>query len=96
MLKNRYILKHYIRLVVQLCPTLCDPMHCSLPGSSVHGDSLGKNTGVGCHAFLWGSSQPRDQTQVFLLYIYRQILKIHTHACIYDTIFILWLYLFIL
>ena len=24
-------------LVIQLCPTLCDPMHCSLPGSSVHG-----------------------------------------------------------
>ena len=24
-------------LVVQLCPTLCDPMDCSLPGSSVHG-----------------------------------------------------------
>ena len=24
-------------LVTQLCPTLCDPMDCSLPGSSVHG-----------------------------------------------------------
>ena len=23
--------------VAQLCPTLCDPMNCSLPGSSVHG-----------------------------------------------------------
>ena len=23
--------------VVQLCPTLCDPMDCSLPGSSIHG-----------------------------------------------------------
>ena len=22
---------------VQLCPTLCDPLDCSLPGSSVHG-----------------------------------------------------------
>ena len=29
-------------------------MDCSLPGSSVHGDSPGKNTGVGCHAFLQG------------------------------------------
>ena len=27
-------------LVTQLCLTLCDPMDCSLPGSSVHGDSL--------------------------------------------------------
>ena len=24
-------------LVAQLCPSLCDPMDCSLPGSSVHG-----------------------------------------------------------
>ena len=41
-------------LVTKSCPTLCDPMDCSLPGSSVHGDSSGKNTGVGCHAFLQG------------------------------------------
>ena len=40
-------------LVAQLCPT-CDPMDCSPPGSSVHGDSPGKNTGVGCHALLQG------------------------------------------
>ena len=39
-------------LVAQLCPSICDPMDCSPPGSSVHGDSQGKNTGVGCHAFL--------------------------------------------
>ena len=41
-------------LVAQSCLTLCDPMDCSPPGSSVHGDSPGKNTGVGCHAFLQG------------------------------------------
>ena len=41
-------------LVTQLCPTLCDPMDYSPPGSSVHGDSPGKNTGVGCHALLQG------------------------------------------
>ena len=35
-------------------PTLCNPMDCSLPGSSVHGDSLGKHTRVGCHALLQG------------------------------------------
>ena len=40
--------------VAQLCPTLCDPMDCSLPGSSVHEDSAGKNTRVGCHALLQG------------------------------------------
>ena len=31
-------------LVTQSCPTLCNPMDCSPPGSSVHGDSPGKNT----------------------------------------------------
>ena len=36
------------------CPTLSDHMNCSLPGSSVHGDSPGKNTAVGCHALLQG------------------------------------------
>ena len=41
-------------LVTQLCPTLCNPMDCSLPGSSVPGDSPGKNIGVGCHAPLQG------------------------------------------
>ena len=29
-------------------------MDCSPPDSSVHGDSPGKNTGVGCHALLHG------------------------------------------
>ena len=50
-------------LSLQSCPTLCDPMDCSLPGSSVHGDSPGKYTGVGCHALPRGSSQPRDRTR---------------------------------
>ena len=40
--------------VTQSSPILCYPMDCSLPGSSVHGDSLGKNTGVCCHALLQG------------------------------------------
>ena len=33
----------------------CRPMDCSPPGSSVHGNSPGKNTGVGCHALLQGN-----------------------------------------
>ena len=41
-------------LVTQSCPTLCNPMDCSPPGSCVHGDSPGKDTGVGCHALLQG------------------------------------------
>ena len=38
----------------QSCQTLCNPMDCSLPDSSVHGNSPGKNTGVGCHDLLQG------------------------------------------
>ena len=34
-------------LIAQSCLTLCNPMDCSLPGFSVHGDSPGKNTEVG-------------------------------------------------
>ena len=39
-------------LVTHSCLTPRDPMHCSLPGSSGHGDSPGKNIGMGCHAVL--------------------------------------------
>ena len=39
---------------LQSCSTLCNPMDCSLPASSVHGDSPGKTTGVGCHVLLQG------------------------------------------
>ena len=41
-----------VLLVAQLA--LCNPMDCSLPGSSIHRDSPGKNTRVGCHALLQG------------------------------------------
>ena len=41
-------------LVSQSCPTLWDPMDCSPPGASMHGDIPGKNTEVGCHAVLQG------------------------------------------
>ena len=40
--------------VAQSCPTLCDPIDCSLPGSSIHGIFPGKSTGVGCHFPLQG------------------------------------------
>ena len=38
--------------VAQSCPTLCKPTDGSPLGSSVHGDSLGKNIGVGSHSLL--------------------------------------------
>ena len=40
--------------VRQSCPTLCDPLDCSPPGSSVRGDSPGRNNEVGGHVFLQG------------------------------------------
>ena len=46
--------RHVLCLVAQSCLTLCDPMDCSPPGSSVHGGSPGKDIGAGCHALLQG------------------------------------------
>ena len=47
-------------LVTQLCPTPWDLVDCSLLGSSVHGDSPGKNTGVDCRSLLQGIFRPGD------------------------------------
>ena len=40
--------------VTQSCAILCDPMGCSLLGSSVHGILGGMNTGGDCHFLLSG------------------------------------------
>ena len=50
--------------VVQSCPTLCDPMHCSLPGSSIHGIFQARVLEWIAISFCRESSQPRDWTQV--------------------------------
>ena len=44
----------YVCAIAQSCPTLCDPIDCSLPGSSVHGIFPGKNTRMGCRFLLQG------------------------------------------
>ena len=44
-------------LVAPPCLTLCNPGDCNPLGSSVHGDSPDKNTGVGYHALLQGIFQ---------------------------------------
>ena len=51
-------------LVAQLCPTLCDPMDCSLPGSSVHGILQVRILEWVAMPFSRRSYQPRDRTQV--------------------------------
>ena len=51
-------------LVTQSCLTLCDPMDCSLPGSSVHGILQGRIVEWVTVPFSRESSRPRDQTHV--------------------------------
>ena len=50
--------------VAQLCPTLCDPMDCSLPGSSIHGILQARVLEWVAISFSRASSRPRDGTQV--------------------------------
>ena len=50
--------------VAQSCPTLCDPMDYSLPGSSVHGIFQARVLEWIAISFSRGSSWPRDRTQV--------------------------------
>ena len=52
------------RTHAQSCPTLCDPMDCSLPGSFVQGIfqvRIPEGVAISCSR---GSSKPRDRTQV--------------------------------
>ena len=61
-------------LVAQSCLTLCDPMNCSLPGSSVHGILQARILEWIAISFS-GSSHPRDRTRVSCVsYMGRQIL----------------------
>ena len=60
-------------LVTQSCLTLCDPMDCSPPGSFVHGDSPGKNTGMSWHALLQGIFQTQGSNQHLLRLLHWQV-----------------------
>ena len=50
--------------VTRSCLTLCNPMDCSLPGSSVHGIFQARVLEWVAISFSWGSSWPKDRTQV--------------------------------
>ena len=50
--------------VTQSCQTLCNPMDCSLPGFSDHGIFQARVLEWIAISFSWGSSRPRDLTQV--------------------------------
>ena len=62
-------------LVTKQHTTLCDPMDCSPPGSSVHGIFQARILEWVAISFSRGSSQPRDRTQV---------------SCITDRRFSIW------
>ena len=62
-------------LLVQSCPTLCNPMDCSPPGSSVGGILQARFLKWVAIPFSRGSSQPRDPTWV---------------SCIAGSFFIIW------
>ena len=53
---------------LQLCPTFCDPVNCSLPGSSVHGIHQARILEWVAMPSSRGSSQPRDQTFIFYFF----------------------------
>ena len=61
-------------LVIQLCLTLCDPMDCSLPGSSLHGIFQGRILEWVAMPSSRESSQPRNRTQVSILFFFNLIL----------------------
>ena len=79
--------------VAQSCPTLCDPMDCSLPGSSVRGIFQAIALEWIAISFSRGSSQSRDRTQVsrivgrrFTIWATGEVLRRaehHTNSVIY-------------
>ena len=78
----------FVHLVTQSCPTLCDPMDCSPPGSSIHGDSPGKNSRVGCHVLLQeifptqGSNTGLPRCGWILYYLSHLVNRNNLHAAV--------------
>ena len=58
-LKNRMLFFWWFCVYTQSCPAFCDPVDCSLPGSSVHGISQARILEWGAISSSRGSSQPR-------------------------------------
>ena len=54
----------FVCSVTQLCLTLCNPIHCSPPGFSVHGLLQARVLEWVAFSSSRGSSQPRDQTHI--------------------------------
>ena len=54
--------KYCCCVVAQLCLTICDPVDCSLPGSSAHGILQARTLEWVAISSSRGSSLPKDQT----------------------------------
>ena len=74
--------------VSQLCPTLCNPMDCSLPGSSTHGIFQARVLEWGATSFSRRSSQHRDWTWVspiadrrFTVWATKEACKYNVNCC---------------
>ena len=66
---------YYCAKLLQSCLTLCDPMDCSPPGSSVHGILQARILEWVAMHFSRGSSQPMDRTHIsYVSCIGRQLL----------------------
>ena len=70
------LLCHFHSLDILSCSVVsnsCNPMDYSPPGSFVHGDSPGRNTGVGCHALLQGIFPTQGLNPHFLNLLHWQV-----------------------
>ena len=79
--------------LLQSCPILCNPMDYIPPGSSVHQNSPGKNTGVGFHALLQGifPTQRPNSRQVscigrWVMYLWHHLESVYIWHCTYLNI----------
>ena len=69
--------------ITQSCLTLCHPMDCSLPGSSIQGIFPGKNIGVGCHFLLQGIF-PTQESNPSLLHCRQMIDQLRYEGSLYN------------
>ena len=60
----------------QSYPSLCDPMNCYLPGSSVHGILQARNTGVGCLFLLQGIFPTQGSNPRLLCLLHWQVVSL--------------------
>ena len=63
-MRREYCMCFVCAKLLQSCPTLGDPVDCSLPGSSVHRILQARILEWVAISFSRGSSKPRDQTHI--------------------------------